>query len=264
MLIGALAGVMGSYYSGSVFVAVLAAIAAGLLLSAVFAYFTISVCADQTVVGIAINIIALGLTTTVNRVTFGMSDSVPTIAVFESVPIPFLSELPVLGPALFCHPFPVYLALAIVPLVSFTLNKTTLGLNIRAVGENPRACDTLGIPVRKVRCGTVLFSGVMAGFAGAFVSLGQLSFFTENMIAGGGFMALAAVVFGNYTPVGVMFAALLFGAGDAIKYRLQASHTGIPTQLLSMLPYLITIVAICAIRRSSNRPASSAMPYKKE
>jgi simple sugar transport system permease protein len=144
------------------------------------------------------------------------------------------------------------------------MQKTDIGLKIRAVGENPRACDTVGINVNRIRYGTVLYSGAMAGIAGAFVSMGQLSFFTEGMVAGRGFMALAAVVFGNYTPAGVMLAALVFGAGDALQYRLQAINTGIPYQFLIILPYIITIVAVCGLIGKTRQPASSGVPYVKE
>ena len=264
MLIGALMGVIGSLYSGSVLVGAMMAIVVTMFFSLVFAFFTITVRADQTVVGTAINIFASGLTITLNRVVFGVSTSVPTIDVFDRVAIPFLSKLPVIGEAFFNQSIPVYLAFLAVPAGWFVLQKTNIGLKLRAVGEHPKACDTVGINVLKTRYQAVLFSGLMAGMAGAFVSMGQLSFFTEGMVAGRGFMALAAVVFGNYTPVGVMFAALLFGAGEALQYRMQAANTGIPYQFLVMLPYLITVVAICMMTRRSNKPAASAVPYSKE
>ncbi|MEG1449002.1 MAG: ABC transporter permease, partial [Oscillospiraceae bacterium] len=168
------------------------------------------------------------------------------------------------GEALFNQSIPVYLAFLAVPVAWFVLQKTNIGLKIRAVGENPKACDTVGINVYRTRYMTVLYSGLMAGLAGAFVSMGQLSFFSEGMVAGRGFMALAAVVFGNYTPVGVMIASLVFGAGESLQYRLQALNTGIPYQFLVMLPYLITVVAICLLVRKSRKPASSAVPYVKE
>lgn len=142
--------------------------------------------------------------------------------------------------------------------------RTNTGLKLRAVGENPRACDTVGISVTKVRFLAVLYSGVLAGFAGAFVSMGQMSFFTEGIISGGGFMAVAAVVFGNYTPRGVMFSSLVFGAAYALMPRIQAASMGIPGQFILMLPYLITIIALCLVIRRSNRPTSSAVPYIKE
>lgn len=158
----------------------------------------------------------------------------------------------------------MYLAFVIVPIAWFVMFRTNIGLKLRSVGENPRACDTVGINVAKIRWFSILYSGVMAGFAGAYVSMGQMSFFTEGIIAGGGFMALAAVVFGNYTPIGVMISALVFGASSALQYSLQVLNTGIPDQVMGTLPYLITIIALCMVIRKSNKPASSAIPYIKE
>jgi simple sugar transport system permease protein len=264
MLIGALFGVLGSYWTGSVLVGALVAMAVTMLFALAFAFFTVTIRADQTVVGTAVNIFASGLTITLNRVVFGVSTSVPNIDVFNKVAIPLLSKIPIIGQGLFNQSIPVYITILAVPAAWFVLQKTNIGLKIRAVGEHPKACDTVGIDVKKVRYQAVLFSGLMIGFAGAFVSMGQLSFFTEGMVAGRGFMALAAVVFGNYTPGGAMVAALVFGAGDALTYRLQASNTGIPYQFLTMLPYLITVVAICMMIQKSNKPAASAVPYTKE
>ncbi len=264
MLIGALAGVIGSMMTGSVWLGALIAMAVAMLFAAIFAFFTVVVKADQTVIGTGMNILASGLTITVNRAVFGASTSPPKIETFVKTPIPLLSDIPVLGPVLFNQPLPVYIAFLLVPVAWFMMFRTNTGLKLRAVGENPRACDTVGIHVARTRFMSVLYSGLMAGFAGAFVSMGQMSFFTENMIAGGGFMALAAVVFGNYTPVGVMGAALVFGASNALKFQLQALSTGIPSQFLVMLPYIITILALCGLIRRSNKPASSAVPYVKE
>jgi simple sugar transport system permease protein len=264
MLIGALFGVLGSYWTGSVFLGTLIAMVVTILFSLIFAFFTITVKADQTVVGTAFNIFASGLTITLNRVVFGVSTSVPIIDVYDQVPIPLLSKIPVIGKALFNQSIPVYIIIIAIPVLWYVLQKTNIGLKVRAVGEHPKACDTVGINVKRTRYMAVLFSGLMTGFAGAFVSMGQLSFFAEGMVAGRGFMALAACVFGNYTPVGTMFAALLFGAGESLSYRLQAANTGIPYQFLTMLPYVITVVAICMMIRRSNKPASSAVPYTRE
>ena len=264
MLMGALAGVIGSLLTGSVWLGALIAMLVAMLFAAIFGYFTVIVKADQTVIGTGMNILASGLTITVNRAFFGASTSPPKIDVFGKAPIPLLSDIAVLGQVLFNQPLPVYIAFLLVPVAWFVMFRTNTGLKLRAVGENPRACDTVGINVVRTRFMSILYSGIMAGFAGAFVSMGQMSFFTENMIAGGGFMALAAVVFGNYTPVGVMGAALVFGASNALKFLLQALDTGIPSQFLVMLPYIITILALCGLIRRSNKPASSAIPYVKE
>ena len=264
MLIGALTGVIGSYIFGSVWLGLLFAMLICVLFAAIFAFFTVSVKADQTVIGTGLNILASGLTITVNRAMFGASTSPPKIESFAPLALPGLSKIPVLGDVLFNQPVPVYIAFLLIPIAWFVMFRTNTGLKLRAVGENPRACDTVGINVARTRYMSILYSGLMAGFAGSFVSMGQMSFFTENMIAGGGFMALAAVVFGNYTPLGVMGAALVFGASNALKFQLQALSTGIPSQFLVMLPYLITILALCGLIRRSNKPASSAIPYVKE
>ena len=264
MLMGALAGVMGSYYTGSALLGALIAMLTGCLFAMIFAFFTVSIKADQTVIGTGLNILASGLTITINRAVFGASTSPPKISTFGAVELPLLSRIPILGEAVFSQPLPVYIALLLVPLAQFVMMHCNVGLKVRAVGENPKAGDTVGINVSKTRFLAVLYSGIMAGFAGAFVSMGQMTFFTENMIAGGGFIALAAVVFGNYTPLGVLISSLVFGASNAIMFRLQAASTGIPSQFALMLPYVITIAAICVVLRRSNRPASSAKPYIKE
>lgn len=264
MLVGALAGVIGSMLTGSVWLGCLIAMLISMAFAAIFALFTVIIKADQTVIGTGMNILAMGLTITVNRAVFGASTSPPKIDAFAKAPIPLLSDIPVIGEVFFRQPAPVYIAFLLVPVAWFVLYRTNIGLQVRAVGEHPRACDTVGINVARTRFMSILYSGLMGGFAGAFVSMGQMTFFTENMIAGGGFMALAAVVFGNYTPVGVMGAALVFGTSNALKFLLQSLGTGIPSQFLVMLPYLITILALCGLIGRSNKPAASAQPYVKE
>lgn len=264
MLIGALTGVMGSLYTGNVWLGTLIAIAITVLFAAVFAFFTVVVKADQTVIGTGLNLLASGLTITVNRAVFGANTSPPNIDTFRTTPIPLLSKIPFIGEILFRHQIPIYIAFLLVPVAQFMMFRSNTGLIVRSVGENPKACDTVGIRVTMTRFLAILYSGVMAGFAGAFISMGQLSFFTEGMVAGGGFIALAAVVFGNYTPVGVMLASLVFGASNSLMYRLQALSTGFPSQFPLMIPYIITIVSLCFVSRKSNKPAGSAIPYIKE
>lgn len=263
MLTGALMGVVGSYYFGNVWLGVLCAMLASLLIAALFAFLTVSLRADQTIVGAIINTFALGLTSTLSLVIFGLNAAPPQLDSFAPVNVPVLGEVPVLG-ALLNQTAPVYLILLVLPAAHFILFRTDLGLKIRAVGENPLACDTLGIDVYRIRYGTILFSGLMAGFAGAFVSLGSLSFFQDNMVAGRGFMAVAAVVFGKYSPVGVLGACLVFGAGDALMYRLQTAGAEIPYQFLMMVPYALTVLALCGFVGKSRGPATSGQPYIKE
>lgn len=260
MLIGALLGCVGSMLSGSALIGALMAMAGGLVFSAIFAFFTVTLRSNQIVVGTAFNIFAGGFTITLNRLILNGAK----VAGFQNMPIPGLSKIPVLGDVLFNWSAPVYLAVLLVPACWFVLQRTNTGLKVRAVGEHPRACDTVGINVFRIRYGAILFSGLLAGLAGAFVSMGQLSSFTEGMVSGKGFMALAVCVFGNYTPVTVLGAALLFGAADALKYRLLTTDFGSFYQFLNMLPYAITIIALCFFAKKSNKPASSAVPYRKE
>ena len=260
MLIGALLGCVGASFSGSSLVGALTAIFGGLVMSLIFAFFTITLRSNQIVVGTAFNIFAGGFTITLNRLLLNGAK----VKGYVNLPVPGLSKIPAAGDVLFNWSLPVYFAFICVPLCWFVLQRTNIGLKVRAVGEYPKACDTVGINVFRIRYGAVLFSGMMAGLAGSFVSMGQLSSFTEGMVSGKGFMALAVCVFGNYSPKTVLLAALLFGAADALKYRLLTTSLGGYYQFLNMLPYLITIVALCMFAKRSNKPACSGVAYRKE
>ena len=260
MLIGALLGCVGASFSGSSLVGALTAIFGGLVMSLIFAFFTITLRSNQIVVGTAFNIFAGGFTITLNRLLLNGAK----VKGYVNLPVPGLSKIPVAGDVLFNWSLPVYFAFICVPLCWFVLQRTNIGLKVRAVGEYPKACDTVGINVFRIRYGAVLFSGMMAGLAGSFVSMGQLSSFTEGMVSGNGFISRAVCVFGNYSPKTVLLAALLFGAADALKYRLLTTSLGGYYQFLNMLPYLITIVALCMFAKRSNKPACSGVAYRKE
>lgn len=250
MLIGALAGVMGSKMLGDAWLGVLFAMIVTGISGLIFAYFVVTLKTNQIVVGIAFNLLGLGLTTTVSRVFFGTNAAPPKISSFKAV---FMGQSSV-----------VYLAIALVFVIHFFLYKTDVGLKIRAVGENPRAADTVGINVDKIRYLTILMGSMLIGFGGAFLSLGMLSFFTENMVSGRGFIALAVVIFGKYTPIGVLLAALLFGVGNAAEYQLQAAGSQVPYQFLLMIPYLLTILTLAGFVGKVIPPAASGKPYYKE
>jgi simple sugar transport system permease protein len=264
MIIGAFMGVIGSYYSGSAFIGALTAMGSGLIFGVLFAVFVVTLRANQVVTGLAINAAAAGITALLFRQLFGISGVVPKIATFDKVAIPLLSKIPILGDSLFNQTIVAYIGLLLVPVVAFILKRTNIGLIVRSVGENPKACDTLGIPVRRVRYLSVLYGGMMAGLGGAFVSMGQLSFFTEGMIAGKGYMTLAAIVFGNYMPGGILTACLLFGAVSSLQYQLQSTASAIPYQLWVMLPYLFAVAALCMYRVRSRAPACSGVPYVRD
>ena len=263
MLLGALMGCVGSYWTGSALCGALIAMTGTMLFSSIFAFFVLNMHADQTVVGAAINIFASGLTITLNRIIFDTTAGIPKIDTYEPVAIPLLSKIPGIG-ELFNQSIVCYIALLAVPVVWFIMKKTHMGLEVRSVGENPRASDTLGINVVRTRWTTILISGLMSGLAGSYMSMGQLSFFVEGMVSGKGFMALAVVVLGCYSSFGVLAASLIFGAGMALQYRLQAANTMIPYQIITMLPYVITLIAVCGFMRKSRAPAATAMAYIKE
>ncbi len=264
MLIGALAGVVGSYYGGNQWAGAFMGAACGALVGLVFAFLVITARANQVVVGVTINILGLGLTTTIARIIFGMNAAPPTVATFNAIKIPVLGDIPIIGPLFFNNNALVYFTIIMVAVSYYVLFKTEIGLKIRAVGENPKACDTVGINVYAIRYGSVIFGGVMCGLAGSYVSLGLLSYFTENMVAGRGFIALAAVVFGKWNPLGAVIAVLVFGAGEALQFRLQAAGTTIPYQFMLMIPYILTTLALAGVVGKAQGPASSGVPYVKE
>lgn len=261
MLMGALAGVVGSSFTGSPWVGLLLALLAGGLLALIHAYFTISLQVDQIVSGIAINILSLGLTSFLFRLIFGITTSPIRVNAFAPVPIPLLSKIPVLGPVLFSQNVLVYLALLLVPISAFFLYRTTEGLKIRTVGEHPKAADTAGIPVFRVRYICTVVSGILAGLGGVFLSLGQFNMFVDNMVAGRGFIAVAAIIFGKWNPWGILGASLIFGAADAIQVRLQTAGLGIPYQFSLMFPYILTIIALTGLVGRTVPPAAEGKPY---
>jgi ABC-type uncharacterized transport system permease subunit len=224
MLTGAFFAFLATYVTDSVLVGTLVGLGSGAAVAAIMAVLAINARADQIVVGVGLNLLALGVTTFAFREVFSGQAEVrldrPGV-----VPIPGLSRIPVLGPALFRQTLMVYLAFALVGVVWFVLYRTTWGLIIRAAGERPAAADTAGASVARVRWAGTVVAGGLAGVAGAFLSIGQLGLFIEGMSAGRGFLALAAVIFGGWQPLGVLVACLVFGAADALQLRLQAEAT---------------------------------------
>jgi len=260
---GAFGGVLGAYYSDSAWIGLLSAMLAGGLVGLIHAFVSVTVRGDQVVSGAAINIMILGLTTFLSRTVFGVGQQ-PVVASFEVWEIPLLSDIPILGEVFFQHVPLIYIAYLLVPISAFILYKTTWGLKIRAVGEHPRAADTVGVNVTAWRYGLTVLCGCLAGMGGAFLSLGQLSMFLENMSAGRGFIALAAVIFGKWDPWRVMIATALFGAAEASTLRLQALNVDVPYQLVLMIPYLLTFLAFVGLVGRTTPPAALAQPYSKD
>jgi general nucleoside transport system permease protein len=264
MLTGALFGFLGAYYSGNLWLGLLVGSLSGALIASVVGFMCVSLFSNQVVTGVAVNLFCLGMTTFLYRTIFGVSMDIPTTQTMHAVDIPLLSNLPYLGPILFQQKVYVYLTLAIAGLAAVFLYKTTWGLNVRAVGEHPTAAETGGVSVVTTRYLCILLGGFLAGLGGAVLSVGEVGYFTMNMTAGRGFMALAIVVFGAWDPLRATGAALLFGAADALQRSLQAIGVGLPPQLMLSIPYLLPIVALAFASGRSRAPAMLATPYKRE
>ncbi|MEY8827133.1 ABC transporter permease [Sedimentitalea sp. XS_ASV28] len=264
MLLGALAAYLATWTGGNPWIGMLAGMAAGLGSGLFLGFLYVTVQASHVVVGIIFNIFALGLASYVYRLALSGISGVQTVAMFTAKPVPGLSEIPVLGPVLFSHTMPLYLTVLMVFFAAYTLYKTAFGLNLRAVGENPRAADTAGIDVARYRYIAVMISTVASGAAGAYLVLANVGQFRDTIIAGQGFIALAIVIFGRWDPWFAAIAALIFGAADALQLTLQLMGTGIPPQLLLALPYLLTIIAMSGLIGKANQPAAFMQPYRKE
>ncbi|AHY45392.1 putative ABC-type transport system permease component [Rubrobacter radiotolerans] len=262
MLISAFFGVVGAFYSGSAFVGLLTAVAAGLVFALIHAVMTITFEADQIISGTAINLLALGGTGFLMVELFGSGGTSPRISGFDAVPIPLLSQIPLIGGPLFSQSLLVYLMYALVPLAFFLLFKTPFGLRLRATGEVPEAVDTAGVSVYRMRYYGVALSGILAALGGAYLSMGLLSAFTEGMTNGRGFIALAALIFGRWNPLGAAGAALLFGFAQAVTIR--APQDVVPLEFLNMLPYILTIVVLAGFGGRAIAPAAVGKPYRKE
>jgi simple sugar transport system permease protein len=262
MLSAAFAGALGAKLSGSAGIGLGCAIGAGLLLAAAQALLSVRVKADQLVVGIGFNILALGATTFAYRELFG-GLSRELIPSFSAHPVPFLSKLPILGPALFEQTPLVYVALALVLLSAWIVQRTPFGLSLRAVGEDPRAADQAGIDVARIRTCAVLYTGVCAGLAGGFISLASINTFTEGMTNGAGYLAVTAVILGGWRNLSVFFACLLFGSATALQFLLPALGVPLPTAVLVMLPYLLALGAVAGVVGRSRPPAALALPYRR-
>jgi len=274
MLVGAFFGVVVTLATGNVWVGVLAAILAGVLLSAIHAFASVTLRMDQVVSGTALNILALGLTGFVMEVLYGHPGATNGIAhkigpVFN-FPAPgggvlatiwlwidqvFLSYTPI-----------VYIAIIVAIVAQWAMYKTRWGLRIRALGEHPRAADTVGVRVQASRYMAVLISGALGGLAGANLTLEQVGVFSDNMTSGRGFIALAANIFGRWTPMGSYLASLLFGFAEAIEIRMQSFQDviKIPVQFFLMLPYVLVVIVLAGFMGRAVGPAAVGKPYEKE
>lgn len=244
MLTSALIGVIASAFTQSGIIGLLAAIVAGMLMALLLAYFSLHMKTDIVLAGVALNILASGGTVFLLYLVAhdkGISASLKSI-VLPQIHIPIIQSIPIIGPIFSGHNVLTYVSLISVIVVSIFLYKTSLGLRIRAVGENPNAADSVGISVIKTQYIALILSGMLAGFAGAYMSMGYVSWFSRNMTAGRGFIALAAEAMGRGTPLGTFLASLFFGFADALSNSLQALR--VPAEFVQMIPYLATIIGL--------------------
>ena len=263
-IFGALGGFVGAYVSGSLGIGIVTAVLAGMILAAFYGWITVYLKQHQVVTGVAINILAAGLSSFFMRVFFGVPVAPLTVEPLRAFPLPLLSRIPLLGTILFTQNILTYCVYAIVPLAWFTLYRTSIGLTIRSTGENPEAVDVAGIRVERVRFSMVIIAGAMGGVAGAFYSIGYLGMFTTNIIGGRGWIAFAICFLGNWNPLGALAGTVVFGIAEAIAISMQSSGAlTIPNELFIALPYVLTIVLTIA-RRSFNVPGKLGVPYKKE
>lgn len=262
ILMGAFFAALGAERTDSWVLGLLIGIASGCALGAIHAVFCVSLRADQIVVGTALNFIALGLTGYLYVDTYGDQGTPDDLPGIPNVSLP-IKSVPFFGDALGNQNLMVWLGLFSVLAVWVVVFKTSLGLRLRAVGENPRAADTVGIPVQRTRYAAVIASGGLAAAGGAFLSIGFVNSFTQNMSAGRGFIALAALIFGRWRPGGLLAATLLFGVSSALAQRLPAFNESTAT-LLQALPYVLTLIAVAGVVGRSVPPAADGVPYEKE
>ena len=266
MLSGAFGGFMGAYYTNSLWLGVLSAILAGLLVSALFGLLAVILQIDQTVSGLTVNIFAAGLTFYLYRALFPNvgATNIPALKPFSEFQIPFLSDIPIIGKILFSQYALSYLAFFLMLLVAFYLYRTKSGLILRTLGENPRVVDMKGINVMRYRFLAVLFGGMMAGLAGSFITLASVGIFVADITSGRGWLAIAIVIFGDWKPVKILWASLFFGFIDALQMQLQALGVQLPFQLFLAMPYILTTVAVILARKRSGAPLALGVHYVRE
>lgn len=263
-LMGALGGFVGAYLSGNLYFGLVVAILTGMVIAAFYGWITVYLKQHQVVTGTAISILVAGLSSYFMRVFFGAPILPLTVEPLKAIPLPLLSQIPVLGPILFTQNILTYLIYCIVPLSWFVLYRTSLGLAIRSAGENPEAVDVAGISVERIRFSMVLLAGAMGGIAGAFYSIGYLGMFTANIIGGRGWIAFAICFLGNWNPLGALAGTIVFGLAEAIAIYMQSSGSMLfPNEFFIAAPYILTIVLTIS-RKSFNVPARLGLPYRKE
>jgi ABC-type uncharacterized transport system permease subunit len=260
MLISAFAAFYVALSTGSLALGLLAAALVGLAMGLLMSAVSVSLKAEQGVSGIGLYMFGLGLSSLLFKVLIG---TVKTVEGFKPVPLPFLADIPFFGPVLFKHDILAYGAFLLVPASWWLLEKTSLGIKLKAVGQNPAAADSVGIGVNRVRYFAVCLGAVLAGVAGASLSIAQLDLFQDNLTAGQGFIAVALVYFGGWRPVGVLAGALLFSVANSFQLWMQVLGVKVPPSVAVMLPYILTILALTVTANRARQPAALNKPFER-
>ncbi len=265
--LGAVTGFLLTYYSGSPVVGCLFAALSGSLLTLLLGYFSITLRANQIVIGLGIYVLGLGISPTIYRLAIGVVKSIPQVPTLTDLKVPVLSVIPFIGEIFFVQNGLVYLSYFLVAAVSFFLFKTPMGLRLRACGENPRAADTVGIDVSRMRYGACAAGGLFLGVAGAYLPLVVSGAFTDNIVNGRGWLALMLVIFGRWVPLWSFFGALLFAYVDAFQFKISVIPQFaqiVPPQFLLMLPYIFAMIVLVQVAKGAESPRALTRPYDRE
>lgn len=264
MAVGAFVAFAVGKVTGNLWLGLLAGMAAGVLINMIYAFCTITLCSDQVVTSMAINILAPAIALFGYNLFVGSNPDNATGAQMASIAIPGLADIPIIGNGLFNQTLLAYIAFLLVPLVSFFFKRFRAGLSFRSVGENPQAAETLGINVIRIKYVACIVCGALAAAGGAFLTICYTPIYTDGIVAGRGFIALATVIFGRWSAVGVMLASLLFGFFDGLNVALQASFQSAPVMFFKMIPYIFTIVALMFFGSKHGGPKANGKPYFRE
>jgi len=264
MLVGAISAFYISFFHHNNLLAVMLGAAGGALLGLIMAFISISLRQDQILSGLGIYFLGVGLSGFLYEASFGQVGSTIRITGLPQLPIPILSQIPVIGDSLFSQDIIEYLAFVTLFFVIIVVGRTTFGLNLRAVGESPSAADTLGVSVTKIRYAAVIIGATLAGIGGAYLALSSHAFQAENITAGRGFIAVAMVYFGKWRPARAFFGTFLFGAAYLLGAFFQVVGSIIPYYFLLMVPYVLTLVVLVGIARGARPPSALGVPYKRE
>ncbi len=264
MLVGASVGFLGAYLGGSLMAGLLAAMVTGALFGLALSYFTTTLKMNQFVIGLALFFIGLALSTLLFKFVVGVTLQPPLIPTLQDVALPGLSQIPIIGPIFFDQNWLVYFTILLSAFLYYILYQTSLGLELRAVGENPKAADSLGVNVTLMRYATAIAGGMLMALAGAYLPMVYTGTFTEGIVGGRGWIAIALTFFGGWRPHLIFFGALFFAGAEVLSLRLQVIGSGIPYQFLLMLPYIATILVMMPAFKGVRAPAFLGQNYDRE